>query len=99
MHARADDLVGLTLEQALPVLPEDPTYLVQDASPAVGEPAAYSATEMGSPRWTVVAACADADVLSEATIIEIAVVPTGLVPDRDSEEWISLTTHVVACEF
>lgn len=71
----AESLVGESFAAVADQLPEDPTYLVQDASPRVGVPPAYTADEFGQSVWTIVAACADAP-LAEASVIEIAVIPT-----------------------
>ena len=94
----AQDLVGLTLADAQPLLPPDPIYLVQDASPLVGEPPSYSGFVFASSRWTIISACADSEVLSAARTIEIAVIPVGypLVSPATKERDFA---HAVTCDF
>lgn len=96
--ASAADLVGLSLADAQPLLPADPIYLVQDASPLVGRVPSYSSFDFSSSRWTIIAACADREPLASASTIEIAVIPTGypLVSPATKQEDFA---KAVTCDF
>jgi hypothetical protein len=97
-EASAGDLVGLTLAEAQSLLPEDPIYLVQDASPLVGRVPTYSSFDFTSSRWMIIAACADREPLASASTIEIAVIPEGdpLVSPSTKERDFA---HAVTCDF
>lgn len=73
-----DDMVNHTLDQTIEDVPQDSELLVQDVSHRVGDAPRY---DPNSPPegWFVVAVCADAPVVSEATSVELAVVPSQAV--------------------
>src|SRR5690554_5263289 len=51
--------------------PLDATIITQDISlSAVGLEPKYSALDLYSPRWTIVALCADAEVVAQASSLE-----------------------------
>lgn len=70
--------LGETMEQVAHQLGErdDLTRLTQDVSVAVGREPQFTGDELESTLWTVVAACADADDMHAATVLEVAVIPT-----------------------
>jgi hypothetical protein len=88
----------MSFAEASPLLPEDPTYLIQDASPLVGDSPTYSGGEFGSSRWLIIAACADSENLADATIIEIAVIPIDR-PLLSEETRDADFARAVSCEF
>lgn len=93
-----EDIVGLTFAEADPLLPQDPTYLIQDASPLVGEAPRYSGLDFGSSQWVIIAACADSNELATASTIEIAVIPVDrpLISEETKDEDFA---GAVSCEF
>ncbi|WP_156761380.1 hypothetical protein [Microbacterium karelineae] len=71
----------------------DVTFMVQDASPRVGERATFSANMLRSSEWTIVNACSDGETIGESKVIEIAVIPTG--HDIDEADF----SDAIACEW
>lgn len=71
----ASDVVGKTLAEVTAAVPHDAEFLIQDASPRIGEAASFSQDQPGKS-WTVVASCADAESIPDAKSVEVAVIPT-----------------------
>lgn len=69
-------IVGRSFAEAEQALPDDAVFLVQDVSPLFNMQPSYTDSQFGSSRWTVVAACADADLLEESSTVEIAIAPS-----------------------
>jgi len=72
---QASSAVGKTLSVVTASAPEDTQFLIQDSSPRVGKPASFSLSVSDQTSWTVVAICADNEVLADAGIIEISIIP------------------------
>lgn len=76
------------------------TQLVQDVSVTVGREPQFTGDDLASDLWIVVAACADADDVNEATVLEVAVIPrdafTASVEQRVSDGEFDDT---VVCDF
>ncbi|WP_162622934.1 hypothetical protein [Microbacterium suaedae] len=71
----------------------DTTYMVQDASPRIGEPPMFDGDDALWGEWTIVNACSDGDTLEDSTVIEVAVIPA----DHDIDE--ADFSDAVACEW
>lgn len=94
--------LGETLEEVSQQLGErdDLTQLTQDVSVAVGREPTFTEPDLESTLWTVVAACADADDVNEATVLEVAVIPTDTLTAavaRDVSDGVFADT--VSCLF
>jgi hypothetical protein len=69
-------LIGKTMERVDEEVGErDITQLVQDVSVTVGREPVFTGDDLASDLWTVVAACADAADVYDATVLELAVIP------------------------
>jgi hypothetical protein len=92
-----EETVGMSLPRIDDHVAETSTLLVQDVSPRVGEDASYSMNNQSA--WVVVASCADAVVVDDASETEVAVIPERTYTD-DVREQIAdgAFADAVACD-
>ena len=83
-HAPAS-IVGGSFSEVEGVLPDSAALLIQDVSVEFGLEPTYTQDQFGSSRWTVLAACSDAESLEQSSTIEIAVAPADAVDEQDRQ--------------
>jgi hypothetical protein len=71
-------LRGQTFDLVVAELPDDATYLTQDASPRFGIDAGYDLGDFGSDRWTVLAVCLDYPYVSRVDKVAVSVIPSNV---------------------
>lgn len=93
---RAVDAVGLPISRVEPHIPDGATFTVVDLSEEVGQEPSYTDNARTSDRWVIVAACADTDLLDDAKVVQLAVVPAGTVEEltEDSEQARAVSSSV-----
>ncbi|MFC8597473.1 hypothetical protein [Isoptericola sp. NPDC057191] len=74
------DAPGQTLDVVNEHVPDDASFVIQDVSPVVGVAASFD--ESNTDEWTLLAACADAQVIDQAATIEVSVVPSSRVTNE-----------------
>lgn len=94
----ASELQGKPIHILQSALGDNSTVSVQDLSVIVGREPSYTADEMQSDQWTIIAACADDEYITQASEINVGVVPKDAVDDDDiGEAQRGGFNHLIGC--